>query len=572
MLVRSSSLYGGLRRVAFCAVGAAALATACSNQGHLSVVPRQISTGSHATNVRSLKVRRHRLRPLDVPLPPSTVTGGVSGSYCYMTNGGTVQPGWWPVYACWIMQNDTIDFGKIAATPGLDSRYFCGPATWTASGISHAGPPSSMTYTMIPSVTGFGDWNCERSDIIKFKMSRGTDSGGWFEGGVITGQLIICTTINCAGPIGEIPIQLAVNPGPAPTPNPTAAPTSIGSPYPSPAPSTGLVIVDNNNGEAIVSDGTLHKSVVGLQMNLSAKKYPGLANPSSILWTSFGGPTFLSQTLSDSAASEVMTGPSPIPNNPAIYYWYVGNGEDDVIVSAVVNGNNMNAVARYSIETPTIASMNATVTVPTINPSTVFLELGSPSNPPLTAGIISNYSANNPADFSGYYAENQVIQSNPVTSPLPTAFPSSGPAHWADDCWIYNVDQHLNNNGPISGGPGGTTSYGPTYDAPGYGIADLTSISIDDSFIDSYMFRPSGANNAWVIFGQLSWAWGGLGTYAGSWSLTDKIYPDGPSGGTIHGSPTTALPSWPNRFGSDPCPTPPPALRVRDRSHAKILK
>jgi hypothetical protein len=565
---------------AFCILMLAAIACACSTNNQASIPPRFIS--SPATALTVAYGRRHwrkhvRVRPNTFGPPPSTIST-TKGSYCYLTNGGVVQPGWWPVYNCYMMQNDTIDFGELGQTPGLAADWYCSEVTWT-SGMNSAG---SMAYAINPSVTGQGDWNCIRTDIADVTMSRGTDSGGWIASGAINGNFTGCDTVNCASNFWIILLGLRVQPGPLASPWPTGAPTSIGSSYPSPAPSNGLVIVDNNNSGTVVSDGATHNSAIGLQMNLSAKKSHG-GTPTNVQWTSYGGPAITSQTLTSQQAQDVTPGPSPNPNDTAIFYYTVG-GSAVIRVSATVGTTPMNALALYNVEAPSSMSMHAQFNTPDVYISSngkPWLRLGHASPLPLgpsIAGITSTYYAVSPPDFGGWYAGNRTVYTSPLsTPPNVTPYPSTPPGISYDDfCWIYNVDAYLNDDPPPYFDQGQSVTYGPTYDAPGYNLGldqRLKGLSVNDQFTDSFLFRPAGNNNnnVWVTIGQLKWSWGGnvsQSGLAGQWTITPGTSFVSPGPGTQ----SSWLPYWPNYF-QEPyaCPSPnptPPSLARKTLRHS----
>jgi hypothetical protein len=194
-------------------------------------------------------------------------------------------------------------------------------------------------------------------------------------------------------------------------------------------------------------------------------------------------------------------------------------------------------------------------------------------SPSPNAGIISTYRATAPPDFSGYYAETQLIETNPSTTPSinPSPFTETGNASWADACWIYGVDGSGQNHPARSFGAGASVTYGPTFDAPFYGLTSvpgLTGLYVDDIYTDYFMFLPKGSNHVWVNFGKLQWSWGGLASKGllNTWILSRTIAP----GPTETGAPNSDHVSWPNYIPNpDPHVTCPPTPGAGDLSNPR---
>ncbi|MBV9717924.1 MAG: hypothetical protein JOZ77_01275 [Candidatus Eremiobacteraeota bacterium] len=223
----------------------------------------------------------------------------------------------------------------------------------------------------------------------------------------------------------------------------------------------------------------------------------------------------------------------------------------------------MTALALYTVEAPTFGSMTATFATPGIYGQSVVLGLQSPYP---NSGIISKYTATAPNDFAGYFAENQQEMTNPYASPSSSpGLPQTGTASWLDACWIYDVQANgLNSPAPLASAAA-TVTYGPSYDAPAYGLARLDELNFDDTYVDHFMFTPDVPgwhHRVWVNFGVLQWSWGGdvvadrfLNTAPVGWKFNSEIAP----GPTQTGVPNTDLVGWPNTLAVEgsSCPAPP---------------
>jgi hypothetical protein len=604
---RSSS--SGWIRGAFCLLMIGAIASACSSGNRNAVIPpsqgvplgvsRMNGPGltSHNFQARGHRHRRHRMRPNVWP-PPNTLCGNScgNGTYCYLTNGGVVQPGWAPDYTCWIMPGDEVDFGVLQQEIGIgDVGFWCSQANWWPA-MNHGGPNNgTMSYFIVPNITSPGSWLCNRTDFADVYMTRDQESGGWNESGGMSGAYTLCGTINCAYPTDATLLYLVVYPGPAPTPLPSPAPTSTGSAYPSPAPTDYLVIYDNHL-QAIVSDGQTRPSVVGLQTSLTAEMMPG-NQPTNAQWGYSNPAMALFQFLSSNQAYDTTPPPNPGPAENSIFYWTQGQSQSMVTAVATVNGQQYTAIALYNVEAPSPTQMNATFNQPEIivancsNSATGYgpwFNLGSCLLPfdQHAPGITSNYGATGPADFGGWYTSNQMINSGPSTIPASGGaadYTQTGGQFWDDACWYAAWDKNAVNQPPSYSGPAATVTFGPAYDDPGYNAApsptptgwvQITSLTSNpEAFQDHFMFRPAVVQGGglipsiWVTIGQLFWSWGG-NVKKGLTQWQDGVPAPYVSPGT--GSASTWLPKWNNRFGQPvppnlciaPNPTTPPMYAV----------
>jgi hypothetical protein len=356
-------------------------------------------------------------------------------------------------------------------------------------------------------------------------------------------------------------------------------PTGIN--WPTPQPSPQIQIYDNNL-KMVVSNGVFQDSVVGMQQSLSAQN-TDLSQPSPIpAWLDIVPSPIASQTFTDSNAFDTTPAPGPTSGNPVKFYWITGNADgSEVVVSAVIGGTTAYTMAYYNVEAPTSVSMTATFATPSIIGPTNGWAVTLGATPPALTGIKSNYSASAPPDYSGYYAENQVIAVNALPSPSgiyvgPTSSPIG--TYYDDSCafWYTGLSAQGINEfvGPMLFSKRSSVTYPPTWDSPQQplGQVGLESLQLDDEFVDSFIFRPAstGSGEIWVVMGQLAWQFGGtaaLNQTNGTWSLMSPIIPSP--------NPTSSPLGWPHRFGGGgtDCPTPPPPVeRNRSRHTAPPLK
>lgn len=130
---------------------------------------------------------------------PEVVTGSVPGTACFLTH----YPQWigdWPAYRCYMQQNDSVTLGNLVQVPMANGGGgYCGPSSWYARVASSAGNyPHNGSVS--PQITGQGDWNCLRPDVVNFTFTRGSDSGGWEVIYQPAASYMYCDTVNCAGP------------------------------------------------------------------------------------------------------------------------------------------------------------------------------------------------------------------------------------------------------------------------------------------------------------------------------------------------------------------------------------
>lgn len=576
------------QRVVFGLLMAVAVATACSGGPGVSWQPDSNSRTVYSGSAAYFKKHGRRIKSNVMYTPPPTITGA-GGSYCYMNNapGG---PGGSPTYICYMNENDSVTFSNFWQVPLYNylPNEICGAATWAVN-IQGTYGSSSLTWsTPTPDVTGIGNWSCKRVDIVSTTFQRGVDNGHWIVDTHVDGTFTVCGN-NGQGPCSfngftERAFAPKFYPGPPPSPLPTPVPTPYDGGWPSPGPSVGLVIYDKRLKQ-IVSTGAspFPNSVIGLQNYLIAEDTNGVQLPSStVKWSQFGNPSILSQSFSDQAASEVTPGAFPSTGNPALFYWYAGGSPTLVVVSAPVQGNALTAYAFYNAETPNLESMGAYFNTPDVyinNTANWYFRLGLKSPMPYSSadiGITSNYTAVSPTDFGGFYAENQIANAAPSTSPTNIAWylpePSPG-VSWADGCWIYSVNKSGGRDAASYGSPAATATVGPTFDSPGYNLTFSTTppilqaLTVNAQFQDHLIFRPAvygGSTSSlwpsiWVTLAQLLWSWGGKVSNNGSnvWTITPNTKFVSPGPGNQTGSASTWLPYWPNNYaraGSATCP------------------
>jgi hypothetical protein len=569
----------------------------CSG-GNAPNVPNPTGTAILALHFPPEYYRRHHRRiSKGVVYSAPTTIYGQNGSYCYMTSAPN-GPTSWPAYYCWLNENDSLTFTDLWAVPLYNyiTGEACGETAWGIWIWSGGGPLTIPSPT--PNTTGLGNWNCQRLDIVSETFSRGYDSGGWGYALNIQGSFTVCgSTGYCSSGFDEPAAEVALWPGPPPSPLPTPVPTSTSSAWPSPGPSVGLVIYDNRLQE-IVSTGLSPNptTVIGLRDDLKAEQTDG-GTPQSVTWERVGATNQAILSQSPITAPSVSNAPLPMPTstNP-IKFYFVGSGNPSgVEVTATVNGQQMVAWALYNVEAPTFGSMTATFATPGVYSSAGDwgFELGRTSPSP-SAGIVSNYAATGPPDFAGYYAEGQLVQSNPYTVPT-GIFQQTGSQYWDDGCWIQNTQGDGYESPAPEFSPGAAVAYGPTYDAPGYplGIDGMTLLSTydpADQFVDYFMFAPavqSWPHYVWVNFGKLTWNWGGVATPVYSspngsiiaWALSSPIPPGPTQTGAANSDPV----AWPSVYNAIPigpssCPSPPSGdestarKALRSRQSSKLSK
>lgn len=552
-----------------------AIVTACA--GSQSANPQLVS------NFRGHWFKHHsRIKNSAIYTPPGTVYGS-RGSYCYMTHA-PYGPGDWPVYSCWLYPADSVSFPDLWQVAGVGDTtppWFCGETQWSM-GKSQAGNPNTVTAVISPSVTGVGNWTCNRLDVVSVTISRGADTGGWVVNYQANGGFTLCGRY-CSGPEAEVAGGWSIIPGPTPSvlPTPVPTPTGGGSPWPTAQPTGGLVIYDNKL-KKVVSDGLYtYNTVVGAQQNLEAELTEG--GDASVSYWSLGSPLAVATQLFTSQQAYDTT-PSPSPSaNPEIFYWVSGTNQAIVQVFATVNNVPMSALAFYNVEAPAFQSMGATFATPGINnddPADPYFQLGQTASPfPSVAGITTTIKAVSPSDFGGHYAMNQIydLQPSPVPSNV-TPWPSTAPGeNWDDGCWLYNVNAAKFNTAPPDAGPGKAVTYGPTYDSPGEelgGLPTLTGLTLNWLFTDTFLFRPDSTDNTgiWVTIAQRQWSWGGNATKTGpvAWATGSPAPFVSPGAGAS----STWLPYWPHGFPlqGENCPSPNPHAPANFRILRRLEK
>jgi hypothetical protein len=572
-------------------VAALALVTACSG-GQGSAVPAPGYVYRTPLQPQTFRGRDHKRVRFDVAYDPEPIaTGTVSGTYCYL-NYFPTGPGDWPRYTCYLMQNDSVHFSNLWQTPQGSSHwtnfFYCSPTAWNQYPVEYDPTPNSVQATTSPNVTG-NNWNCGRLDVVSVTISRGTDSGGWLDGYSATGFFTLCDSIDCAYPGGETAADYVIWPGPPPSPWPTPVtpPPGCCSPYPSPGPSDGLEIYDNF-GKSVVSNGNVYIKAIGLEMSLTARTTKE-HQPVPATWTYWVDSNRVAgQTFSTENAYDTLPTQYPTPSANTGYYWYTGTSSAYpaiVAAQATVDGQQTTALALFYVQAPTLYSMNATLTSPDIVQfhGTDFA-LGQPGVFGTGAGITSVYNIISPTYYGGWYAENQLIVSNPSPTP-PGNFWATTPPNtmWDDGCWIENYGSSGQNAPAPYGSPGAEMQYGPTYDAPNFEVSNLpiTGLSLNEPFQDSLLYFPqpltSSDSSIWVTIGQLPWSWGGNVTLpaggATGWKITTSFASPGPGG------PSSWLPYWPHvLLGPAPgCPSTIPsglhhkALRRQPKPYHPLL-
>jgi hypothetical protein len=588
----------------FAVLGAIALANACSG-GHTPGAPLPQVTGNFqgapigiiVHGKRSWRVRKSAQYP-----PTEVIWSTGRTSMCEMTTFPT-GPGTWPFWQCWMTKGDSITFPVAWQEPDT-SPYpgeTCGPS------LVQVAPVGSNPGIATPAPLWVGGWaDCRRLDVtpaVTF-TDNVPGTGSWSFGGNYNGVYTQCNTPpeDCAYPNNEVFFEFDMGPGPPPSPSPAPTPTGGGTSWPSPYPSDVLQIYDNNNDQ-VVSDGLVRNSVIGLQMNLTAiqsQPQGGVGNAVPAQWSyQVDDNRILSQVLGTNYASTVPatptpSSPTPPPMTTSIWYYRDGSyfSEPAVIeVQATVDGISQIALALYNVEEPNFGYMNATFATPGVNynsyPGLPSFGLGqSVPNMLSVQGIISTYGATSPPDFGGWYAENQVFNSNPSPTPQTVQYPTTGPYYYDDGCWIYNVNIGYMNSPPPSAGPGQSLTYGPTYDSPNDELVDngvpVKGLTLNWTFEDSFLYRPTApANKAiWVAIGQRVWNWGGNVFYTPSPAPSGTWLPGTPAPYVSPGQGIVSdwLASWPNVYNpggncASPNPPAPPDIRSmlkRAANHIRV--
>lgn len=317
----------------------------------------------------------------------------------------------------------------------------------------------------------------------------------------------------------------------------------------------------------------------------------GKRNPLAVVWASGSGTgTYNLSNPSWNIHGEIVggydfaDGATPIPANPTpssstiAFYWIEGNDWKVHVAATLVRQDGLEqaaptADAYFHVEAPAFTLMKADTTAVQVGQyvqtqGDVELSFGTVLNLPTSAGIqalaTDTYKASAPTDYDGYISATQLVQSNTTESPNPQSSESpppppqnTGSQYWLDTCNLFttepNGDPGTNRNLYI--GAAQPVVY-ETVDAPNEGLLgqSLDSQIENDSFIDDFMWRPTGPDAIWVGFGQLTWFWSGTASRTGNpnvnggWVLATSSNSSSPVVGT-HEAGT--MPSWPHVYNPD---------------------
>jgi len=124
--------------------------------------------------------------------------------------------------------------------------------------------------------------------------------------------------------------------------------------------------------------------------------------------------------------------------------------------------------------------------------------------------------------------------------------------YWSDGCPLYSLtvlaqggqqaiwDSNSNNKTTVA------------FDAPASILSSVYNVvTRNDSFVDYFMYRPTGAKSIWVTIGKLTWLWGGTATRNGNPNTNGGW--TGPTGATQPipaptGNVSHEFPGWPQTF------------------------
>jgi hypothetical protein len=309
--------------------------------------------------------------------------------------------------------------------------------------------------------------------------------------------------------------------------------------------------------------------VVGLRKTLKVGVHSGSGSGSySATATSWSAPA--NAVKSYDFGANTTNAPTPLTalSSPQLrFYWQKGNNssankfnvQQELILSDMMETAVPLVGVAYLVNTPGGISVGATYSVTQVgkyNPAgSTAVSSGTALNYPSSAGIELDFKATAPSAIPGYagggdFAASQVIlSSHDTTSTLPAA----------DGCALYTVDTSGGNGtGRNLFASGGQSVKYNAIDAPAeFGLpASGKEITYGDSFIDYFVYRPSGTNAIWVSLGSLSWAWGATvtnngGTYVltnvtnsnqatKSYSTTEPVWKsiNAPLGSGCHSLPT----------------------------------
>ncbi|MBV8170919.1 MAG: hypothetical protein JO219_03200 [Candidatus Eremiobacteraeota bacterium] len=300
------------------------------------------------------------------------------------------------------------------------------------------------------------------------------------------------------------------------------------------------------------------KWVVGLKKNLSVAIRPGSGTGSynviNLSWTPPPNAYESYNFGANTTTAPVVLSYTDLVSSPFGFYWISGDNlnpqqfgvNEFVQRTDGLETASVTTLLSYLVMTPSSVNLGASYSATQFG---VFeangakaVSSGTILNLPTSAGIDTAFTATAPQAITGYmgggytgagyFAASQVLVSS---SPAPTATPPL-----ADACAIFSTNASRQAN-PVAKVAAGSTVTWHALDAPAQFTLPASghSLTYGDSFVDYFIFRPTGKNAIWVTLGTLSWSWGATITNnAGKYTLSNVTNSSQATSSTSTNEPT----------------------------------
>jgi hypothetical protein len=305
--------------------------------------------------------------------------------------------------------------------------------------------------------------------------------------------------------------------------------------------------------------------VVGLQKNLSAAIRVGSGSGSypTVVSTTWTKPAHAVASYNFGANKTTAPAALTALSSPTLqFYWDAGNNTtsdrfkvtQQVTRSDGLETANVSTTLSYLVLTPSDVNLGASYSPTQYGKYNAAgnnaVSSGTQLDLPKSAGIDTAFAATAPNAIpgyagGGYFAASQVLVSS---TPAPGATPPV-----ADGCAIFSTNASLQPNPVVKVGAGAGVTWN-ALDAPAqFGVpASGNSLTYGDSFVDYFIYRPTGKQAIWVTLGTLSWGWGATITNNGGAYTLSNIENSMDKAIT---STSTTEPKWTSIFnpGDAPC-------------------
>ena len=275
--------------------------------------------------------------------------------------------------------------------------------------------------------------------------------------------------------------------------------------------------------------------IVGLQKNLSAAIRAGSGSGSypTVVSTSWTKPAHAVASYNFGANKTTAPAALTMLSSPTLqFYWDAGNNTNPdkfKVTQQVVRSDGQETATvttslSYLVLTPSDVVLGVSYS-PTqygvYNSSgNKAVSSGTQLNLPTSAGIDTAFTATAPNAIpgyagGGYFAASQIlVSSTPAPGPTPPV---------ADGCAIFSANGSPQPNPVVKIGAGANVNWS-ALDAPAQFTlpAPGQAFTYGDSFVDYFIYRPTGKQAIWVALGTLSWGWGATITNnSGTYALTN---------------------------------------------------